>query len=138
MAKEVAKFVSGGLQACFAAALAMCLFSCAPLTAQEKQGFDGYRVSPGDVLQVSVDQHPELSKRVMVRPDGNITLPSIKVVKVLGLSEPEIAALLHVKLESVAPKAHVTVNVIIHSAPPSLRRAPSPADPPPADRSRQG
>jgi polysaccharide export outer membrane protein len=32
-------------------------------------------LSPGDVVEITIYRQPELSREVMVRPDGRITLP---------------------------------------------------------------
>jgi protein involved in polysaccharide export with SLBB domain len=45
-----------------------------------------YFIYPGDVLRISVDQHSELSKTVVVMPNGEINLPWLKAASVAGLS----------------------------------------------------
>lgn len=54
-----------------------------------------YRISPRDILDVSVFQVPDLNKTVQVGDDGNITLPLIGQTKVVGKTtnqaEAEIA-----------------------------------------------
>lgn len=45
-----------------------------------------YRLSVGDILKVECEHHSEINRDVTVRPDGNITLPRIGDVDVLGLS----------------------------------------------------
>ena len=88
-----------------------------------------YRICTGDVLQISIYQHAELSRTVVVTPDGNITLPSVNAVKAVGLSPTALASLLRDKLQSVMPDAHVTVIVKVHHAPAfPLRREPWPRD----------
>jgi len=59
-----------------------------------------YYIFPGDVLQISVSQHPELSKTVVVRPDGEITLPSLSGAKVAGLTVQGATKVLNEKLQS--------------------------------------
>ena len=50
-------------------------------------------VRAGDVLRIDVLKHPELSVRVMVRPDGTIALPGKRDdVVVVGKTPDEIAA----------------------------------------------
>jgi Polysaccharide biosynthesis/export protein len=56
-------------------------------------------------------QHPNLSKIVVVDSDGNISLPSVSVVKAEGLSVQNLADLITRKLEIHIPKPHVTVVV---------------------------
>lgn len=88
-----------------------------------------YRICTGDVLQIAIYQHPELSKAVVVTHEGNITLPSVSVVKAVGLSPGALASLLRDKLQSVVPDAQVTVIVKVHTGPPvPLRREPWPRD----------
>jgi hypothetical protein len=93
-----------------------------------------YRICTGDVLQISIYQHPELSKVVVVTQEGNITLPSVNAMKAVGLSTVALASLLRDQLKSVVPDAQVTVTVKIHHGPPvPLRREPWPRDITPPD-----
>jgi len=89
-----------------------------------------YRICTGDVLQISVYQHPELSKTTVVSQEGNITLPTVRVVvKAVGLSPLALASLLRDKLQSAVPNAGVTIIVRVHSGPlEPLRPWPWPRD----------
>jgi protein involved in polysaccharide export with SLBB domain len=121
--EKVAMLESKMFRVWFGATLLLCFISCGTFGAQKKQQSiapypDTYRIGPGDVIQVDVYQHPELSKGVVVRRDGNITLPSAGPVKVSGLSAMEVAVLVRDKLEAKISKPQVTVNIIIHSGPP--------------------
>lgn len=49
-----------------------------------------YRIDKEDLLDVSVWRHPELSREVIVRPDGMISFPLIGDIKALGLTVPEL------------------------------------------------
>jgi protein involved in polysaccharide export with SLBB domain len=119
----------------FGTTLLMCASFCGEvLSAQEKLRSIApadveYRITNTDVLLISVYQHPEFSRTVVVRPDGSITLPWCNAVKVLGLSASTVAVLLHDKLESMVPNPQVSVTVKIHGLPPvPLRREQSPRD----------
>ena len=93
-----------------------------------------YRICTGDVLQISIYQHPELSKVVVVTQEGNITLPSVNAMKAVGLSPLALASFLRNQLKNVVPDVHVTVTVKIHHGPPvPLRREPWPRDITPPD-----
>jgi protein involved in polysaccharide export with SLBB domain len=70
-----------------------------------------YRICSGDVLQISIYQHPEFSKVVVVTQEGNITLPSVNAMKAVGLSPVALASLLRDQLKSLVPDAQVTVEV---------------------------
>lgn len=107
------------------------------LSAQEEQqsisaAVDTYRIDIGDVIQISVWEHPEVSRVVGVNRKGNITLPLVHVVKVSGLSAMDLASLLRHKLERIIPKPQVTVSigmsrrVLSPRFPPELRDSPSP------------
>ena len=77
-----------------------------------------YHICTGDVVQISIYQQPELSKTVVVTQEGNITLPSVNVVKAVGLSPLSLASLVREKLQSVVPNPQVTVTVKITHGPP--------------------
>jgi polysaccharide export outer membrane protein len=49
-----------------------------------------YVLQPGDQIEVSVFQVPELSKASIVRPDGYVSLPVLKDVKVVGMGVPAL------------------------------------------------
>jgi polysaccharide export outer membrane protein len=70
-----------------------------------------YSVGEGDVLHIDVWQEAEVSQNVVVRPDGNISLPLINEVKVSGMTPLEIQGLVAEKLKSFVNQPKVTVTV---------------------------
>lgn len=70
-----------------------------------------YRVGEGDVLHINVWKETEISQTVVVRPDGNISLPLVNEVAVAGLSPLQIQQLLTEKLKSILTNPQVTVSV---------------------------
>ncbi len=87
------------------------------VSAQEKQGStatvaDTYRVSAGDSIEIWVRDHPEVTRTVLVKRDGTITLPLFNDLKVTGLSSTDLTKLIRDKLEPFIPKPQVTVNVV--------------------------
>lgn len=116
----------------------MCASCCGEgLSAQEKPHSIApadYHIGIGDVLHVSIWQHPELSRTIPVKPDGKIALPLLKDVKVSGLSVMDLAKLLRDKLGPLIRNPQVTVVVtkvksghpgVLHPLP-QLRDTPSP------------
>ena len=107
----------------FGATLLMCATSCGQaLSAQEirhsiAKPADTYRIGVGDRIQVDVWRHPELTKTVVVDRKGNITLPSVPVVQVSGLSPMDLASLVRHKFERKIPNPQVTVTVVGISGP---------------------
>jgi len=71
-----------------------------------------YRVGPGDVIEVSVDGRPDLSRMPTVQTTGSIWLPRAGDVEVRGLTTSEIAARIMPKLAAddlQAPRVAVRV-----------------------------
>jgi protein involved in polysaccharide export with SLBB domain len=71
---------SKALRVWFGATILMCALSCGlALNAQEKPHSIApavdYRIGPGDVIQISVWEHPEVNRVVGVNREGSITLP---------------------------------------------------------------
>jgi len=59
-----------------------------------------HRVSAGDVLEVAVAGVPELRNRAAVEIDGNISLPLVGTLPVVGLPLPQIRAKIGAALEN--------------------------------------
>ncbi|HEY6349001.1 MAG TPA: polysaccharide biosynthesis/export family protein [Candidatus Angelobacter sp.] len=70
-----------------------------------------YIVGDGDVLHINVWKEAEISQTVVVRPDGNISLPLVNELAVAGLSPRQIQELLTEKLKSILTNPQVTVSV---------------------------
>ncbi len=68
-----------------------------------------YRVGAGDQLQVAVWSQPQLSGEYAVRNDGQITIPLVGEIAVLGLSLPGVAAALTRRLDGLVVEPKVTV-----------------------------
>jgi polysaccharide biosynthesis/export protein len=64
-----------------------------------------YRVGPGDVLEVFVPGHPELSRLPTVQTTGAIFLPRLGDVPVAGLTTDQIAARIGPLLANGSPPA---------------------------------
>src|SRR2546426_9905506 len=75
-----------------------------------------YRIGQEDVLYISVWKSDALSRSVIVRPDGKISLPLLKDVQAAGLTPLELQGLLIQKLSEYMPTPEVAVIVNeIHS-----------------------
>jgi polysaccharide export outer membrane protein len=71
-----------------------------------------YHIGPGDVLEISVWKDPELSKQLVVPPDGNISFPLIGSINVTHLTVPDLKKAVAQKLSEFIPDATVTVILI--------------------------
>lgn len=71
-----------------------------------------YILAPGDQLEVMVYRNPELSRTVLVRPDGYISVPILDDVKAAGLTVPQLDKRLTDLFERrlVNPEVTVIVN----------------------------
>lgn len=74
----------------------------------------GYRVNPGDQLEISVWREDGLQREVMVLPDGTISFPLVGVIRAAGktsaIIEQEITAgLANYFVDATVPDVTVTV-----------------------------
>jgi len=75
-----------------------------------------YRVGEGDLLEVFVFKHPELTRNVTVLPDETIVFPLIGTIDVSGRTAPDIGDEIAKRLEAHILYPSVTViPVSIHS-----------------------
>ena len=72
---------------------------------------EDYQIGRGDSLEVSVWGVPEMSRIVVVRPDGKITLPAIGDVKADQVSPEALSKLLTEKISEYVKQPIVTVSV---------------------------
>ncbi len=76
----------------------------------------GYVIGPGDVLNINVWRETEITQKLVVRPDGMITLPLIGDVSATGQTPEQLAEVVSKKLESVLTSPQVSVIVAeVHS-----------------------
>ena len=68
-----------------------------------------YHIGPGDVIEISVWKDPELSKNMVVPPDGIISFPLIGSIKVTNQAVHELRKIVAQKLSEFIPEATVTV-----------------------------
>lgn len=69
-----------------------------------------YRIGPGDSLEITVWHNQDLSGKMVVRPDGGISMPIIGDVVAAGRTPTELARDLQDKLKSYVQNPIVTVS----------------------------
>ena len=75
-------------------------------------GTSEYVIGSGDTLSVFVYQSPELSEGgVAVRPDGRISIPLVQDIRAAGLTPPELAKRIELRLKKYVKDPNVTVIV---------------------------
>ncbi len=79
----------------------------APLAVQA----NGYRLSPEDVLVISVWKEEGLTQEVLVRPDGRISFPLIGHLQAAGLTPEQVQKEIVKRLKKFMPDPSVTVMV---------------------------
>jgi polysaccharide export outer membrane protein len=70
---------------------------------------DKYLLGPEDALEVSVWKEPDLTKQLVVRPDGKITYSLIGEVQASGRTVKQLQDEILKRLEKFVTDAHVTV-----------------------------
>ena len=68
-------------------------------------------VQPNDLLEIYVWKEPELTRKVLVRPDGRISFPLIQDLQAAGMSPVEIKQEIEKKLQEYIEVPNVTVLV---------------------------
>ena len=68
-----------------------------------------YLLGPEDTIEISVWKEPELTKQMVVRPDGKITYPLIGEIQAAGLTVKELQKEISKRLEKFVTDANVTV-----------------------------
>ncbi|PYM71158.1 MAG: sugar ABC transporter substrate-binding protein [Candidatus Rokuibacteriota bacterium] len=78
---------------------------------ERKTAPNAYRIGPEDMLQISVWKNDAMSRAVLVRPDGKISLPLLNDVQAAGLTAIELKEVLTKRLTDYMPSPEVSVIV---------------------------
>jgi polysaccharide export outer membrane protein len=73
---------------------------------------EGFALGPEDVIEVVVWKNPDLSKQVVIRPDGKISLPIIGDVPASGLTADQLAKEIAQRRKAYKENPSVSVNVV--------------------------
>lgn len=93
-----------------------------PLTfAEQGAPVNEYIIALGDLLEVFVWQNPDLSKDVLVGPDGKISYPLVGRIKVVGLTLKEFEDRLVLELSKYVKSPQVSVMIKAFSETPPNR-----------------
>jgi polysaccharide biosynthesis/export protein len=93
-------------------ALAVCLSSVSTVRgADSAASSSGYKLQPGDVLQVVVWKETDLQSDVLIRPDGGISFALAGDMQAAGRTTDELRAELESRVRKLVPDAVVTVQV---------------------------
>jgi len=71
-----------------------------------------YTIGPMDVLEVHVWKEPDFSRTLLVRPDGQITMPLIGDIHASGMSTLALKNLIRIKLKHFLDNPEVTVILV--------------------------
>lgn len=84
-----------------------------PVTKDQRVPLPGaeYRIGPEDVLEVVVWKNTDLSKTVVVRPDGIITLPLVGDIRASGLTAEQVRDEIKRGLQRFLDVPEITVTV---------------------------
>jgi polysaccharide biosynthesis/export protein len=88
------------------------LVTCAVAFAADPSAIaEGYKLQPGDVLQVVVWKETDLQSEVLIRPDGGISFALAGDMQAAGHTTDELRQELETRVRRLVPGAVVTVSV---------------------------
>ena len=70
-----------------------------------------YTIQPNDMLEIFVWKEPELTRKVLVRPDGRISFPLVQDLRAAGISPGELKAQIEDRLKEYLKSPNVTIIV---------------------------
>jgi polysaccharide export outer membrane protein len=88
---------------------ALVLAACGAGRDAAAQQLQDYTLSPGDAVEVSVWKEPDLTKAVIVRPDGKFSFPLVGEVAAVGRTVVQVQTEIATKLKTYIPDPVVTV-----------------------------
>ena len=88
-----------------------------------------YKLRSGDVIEISVLEDPSLNRRVLVRPDGLISMPLAGTVAAAGRSLEAVQADVQSRLLGSFVNAPSVTASLVSIAPPPIPAPPPPPEP---------
>jgi len=82
------------------------------INTEEPVDASAYVIGAMDVLEIQVWKEPDLSRQVLVRPDGKITLALIGDIQASGMNTLDLKALLTERLRNFVDNPEVTVTLL--------------------------
>ncbi len=70
-----------------------------------------YVIQPNDLLEIFVWKEPELTREVLVRPDGRVSFPLVQDLQAAGISPGELKTQVEQKLSKFLSAPEVTIIV---------------------------
>ena len=84
------------------------------ISSSDSNSKDKYIIGSGDILEIVTWKEPDFSRDdILVRPDGNITLPLLNDIQATGLTPMALKKILEKKLELYVDSPVVTVIIKI-------------------------
>lgn len=96
--------------ASWALATLLLLFTAQAISQESGYLVEEYKIGPEDVLDISVWKEPELTRQVLVRPDGGISFPLAGDIQAAGKTTSEIQQIITERLRRFIPEAVVSVS----------------------------
>lgn len=87
------------------------LAACAFTVQAEEGTVSGYKLQPGDILQVTVWKETDLQGEVLIRPDGGMSFALAGEFQAAGRTVAELTSMIELRVRKLVPDAVVTVAV---------------------------
>lgn len=86
------------------------------VSAADQAAPPSFIIEANDILEIFVWKEPDLSRKVLVRPDGYISFPLVQDIKASGMTPAELKDQLEIELKEylTAPNVTVIVDAIRH------------------------
>lgn len=106
------KLVGWALTSCARLALGALIAAFFTISAYAQDG-EVYRLVPGDVVEVTVLEDPDLGRQLLVRPDGRVTMPLAGTLMAQGRSPEQVQGTIRARLaKNFVEPPTVTVAVV--------------------------
>lgn len=93
----------------FLCLLLIACFGTGLVWAQGERISEDYVIHSSDVVEISIYGEDELTRKLVVRPDGKVSFPLIGDIGVAGHSTSEVKAIIDKKISDYIPEASSTV-----------------------------